>query len=300
VEGSSVSLDAYFRFVVLRENIHLEMKESPEVQFLDLVSELRVKHEEAEIVKKMERAALINLDFWSVLNEDHPDFQKLSEVATTRMEIREEIARSYELICSVASNERVTSLYVSYLEAIENDEDLYSSILSDLQGKFRLEERVLLQDWANTSHPIMVVSVEEATHGTIISANSSCALLLGYEKYEVLNKSVCLLLPGELGRDAKQFLDQNQTEETYFVTHKSGYLLKVLVRSQSYNSMETGLVTIIHLSCELLEDTCLIAVDNCGDRLLGVTSSFVSFLGIDQKLFEEKVSVQDFFQFSFS
>jgi hypothetical protein len=300
IVGSSISLDIYYRFVTLREKIHLEMKETPGILFLDLVSELRVKYEEEEIVKKMERAALVNLEFWSVLNEDHPDFQKLNEVATARIEIRNAITHSYEFICSVASNEKVTSLYVSYLEAIENDEDLYNSILSNLQEQFRLEERVLLQDWANTSHPIMVVSIEAASHGTIIGINSSCALLLGYEKYEILNNSIKLLLPGELGHDAKQFLDQNHIAETYFVAHKSGYLLKVLVRSQNYNSMETGLATIIHMSCELLETTCLIAVDNLSDKLLGVTSSFVSFLGIDQKLFEEKVAVEDFFQFSFA
>jgi hypothetical protein len=143
----------------------------------------------------------------------------------------------------------------------------------------------LLQDWANTSHPIMVVSIEEASHGTIIGINSSCALLLGYEKYEILNNSLQVVLPKELGRDAQQFLAQKQIAETYLVTHKSGYLLKVLARSQNYNSMETGLATIIHMSCELLEATCLIAVDNNSDKLLGVTSSFVSFLGIDQKLF---------------
>jgi hypothetical protein len=31
------------------------------MKFLDLVSELRVKHEEEEIIAKMERAALTNL-----------------------------------------------------------------------------------------------------------------------------------------------------------------------------------------------------------------------------------------------
>jgi hypothetical protein len=63
-----------------------------------------VMYEEEQTAKKMERAAVVNLEFWSVLNEDHPDFQKLAEVATARMELREEINRSYALICSVASH----------------------------------------------------------------------------------------------------------------------------------------------------------------------------------------------------
>jgi hypothetical protein len=38
IEGSSVSLDVYYRFVALRNKIHLEMQEAPVIQFLDLVS----------------------------------------------------------------------------------------------------------------------------------------------------------------------------------------------------------------------------------------------------------------------
>jgi len=35
--------------------------EEPNKQFLDLVSELQVKREEQEILKKLEKAALVNL-----------------------------------------------------------------------------------------------------------------------------------------------------------------------------------------------------------------------------------------------
>lgn len=53
-------------------------------------------------MKLFERAALVNLEFWSVLNEDHPDFQKLNEIGTARIRIRMEVRDSYANICSFA------------------------------------------------------------------------------------------------------------------------------------------------------------------------------------------------------
>ena len=43
----------------------------------------------------MEKATLTNIEFWTTLNEDHPDFQKLSELAFARIQAREDIRASY-------------------------------------------------------------------------------------------------------------------------------------------------------------------------------------------------------------
>lgn len=63
----------------------------------------------------------MNLEFWSLLNDDHPDFQKLNEVAKTRIQVREQIRSSYAQICGIAHSEKVTGSYANYLEAVEND-----------------------------------------------------------------------------------------------------------------------------------------------------------------------------------
>ena len=195
IKTEDLSLDRYCRYVRLRQRIHQEMVEVPDRKFLDLVSELRVNHLEEEITEKMEKAAVSNLEFWSALNEDHPDYQKINETSGNRMELREEINRIYGEICEVAYNEKVTSLYVNYLEAIENDEELYHTILEDIKETNKLEDKILLQDWANSSSPVMVVSVEKDKMGTIIGVNSSGALMFGYEKYELLSHSVQMLMP---------------------------------------------------------------------------------------------------------
>jgi hypothetical protein len=82
-----LSLDKFYRLQVLKEKIHGELNQ-PGNQFLDLVSEMLVKREEQLIMQRFESSALINLEFWSLLNDDHPDFQKLNEVALARIRIR--------------------------------------------------------------------------------------------------------------------------------------------------------------------------------------------------------------------
>ena len=72
------------------------------------------------------------------MKDEHPDFRKLQEVASRRMELRAEINSDYKFICDIAFNEKITSLYVNYLEAIENDEELYQSILEGIKEEHNL------------------------------------------------------------------------------------------------------------------------------------------------------------------
>lgn len=54
-------MDKYYRYYLLKDKIHQERMEEPNRQFLDLVSELQVKREEHQILKKFEKAAIVNL-----------------------------------------------------------------------------------------------------------------------------------------------------------------------------------------------------------------------------------------------
>jgi len=167
---------------------------------------------------------------------------------------------------------------VNYLEAIENDEELYQTILEDLKTDYDLANKIVLQDWANSSHPVMVISEEPSNFGTIIDTNTSCALLFGYEKYELLNHKIKILLPQELGADIYNFLNES-SEENCFMAHKSGYLLKIKLRAQKYNSMETGMATVIHLDSHLVSSTCFLLYGKTNEKILGISSSFVSLAG---------------------
>lgn len=70
---------------------------------------------------------------------------------------------------------------------------MYNAIYEGVKEEYGLSEKIVLQDWANTSNAILLVSIEDANYGTIIDINSSCASMFGYERYEILNRPFKLL-----------------------------------------------------------------------------------------------------------
>lgn len=40
------------------------------------------------------------------------------------------------------------------------------------------------------------------------------------------------------------------------MSHKSEYLLKIKLRCQKYNSMETGMATVIHMETDIISNCC--------------------------------------------
>ena len=82
------------------------------------------------------------------------------------------------------------------------------------------------------------------------------------------------------------------------MAHKSGYLVRASCRSQNYNSMNTGMATVITLTTHLTPDTCYLAVAKDSSRFLGVSSSTIALLGLEQKTFDDGLQVDNFFLFS--
>lgn len=65
---------------------------------------------------------------------------------------------------------------------------MYSKLYEDIRKKFRLDQKIVLQDWSNSSLSTLLVSIESTNYGTMIDLNSTCASMFGYEKYEIVNR----------------------------------------------------------------------------------------------------------------
>jgi hypothetical protein len=288
-----LSLDKIYRYQFMKDKIHKELNMRSN-KFLDLVSEMLAKKEEEEIFQRFEKAALINLEFWSLLNDDHPDFQKLNQVALARIRIRDEIRSNYSQICSIAHSERVTAFYANYLESIENDEHMFNEIYGDIKKKFHLDEKITLQDWANSSSNIMLVSIEEASFGKIVDINTSCATALGYQKFELANQFLKNLFLDELKNEIKDFLGERTNGLEFYMTHKSGYLMRIVKYAQNYNSMETGMTAILNIELALTPGSCSLVLDKAG-KIMGVTPTIIPLLGLDLRTFEVEINALAFF-----
>ena len=85
----------------------------------------------------------------------------------------------------------------------------------------------------------MLISMEEQNYGDIIDVNSTCALIFGYEKYELMNRHYKLLF-SEKTRIAQQcsFISFEEDENNlFFIEHRNMYLVKVKRRIKTFSSM---------------------------------------------------------------
>jgi hypothetical protein len=90
------------------------------------------------------------------------------------------VRERYEDICQYAHSEKITNLYVHFLTSIENNEEMYNKLYDEIKKKFRLDEKIVLQDWSNSSLSTLLVSIESQNYGTMIDLNSTCASMFGY------------------------------------------------------------------------------------------------------------------------
>lgn len=94
---------------------------------------------------------------------------------------------------------------------------------------------------------------------------------------------------GELDQSLKSFLGHNNQEDTYAMTHKSGYMIKVKRASQNYNSMDTGMASIVSLTPIIADSTCNFFIHNESQKIIGISSSSIVLAGIELKTFEDGV-----------
>lgn len=67
--------------------------------------------------------------------------------------------------------------------------------MDDIHEEYHLKDKILIENWANNPEPIMLISTDDLNYGDIIDINSTCALLFGYEKYELINRHFKCLFP---------------------------------------------------------------------------------------------------------
>lgn len=95
------------------------------------------------------------------------------------------------------------------------------------------------------------------------------------------------MLFGELDQQMKSFVSQDNQDEVFAMTHKSGYMLKLKRSSQNYNSMDTGMASIITLTPLTIDHTCSFFIEQTSQKIVGITSSTIALTGIELKAFED-------------
>jgi hypothetical protein len=162
---------------------------------------------------------------------------------------------------------------------------MFSEIYADIKRKYGLDQKITLQDWANSSSNIMLVSVDDGALGKIVDINTSCATLLGCQKYELQSQPLKGLFLDDLRHELKDFLGEATNGRHYYLTHKSGYLMRVVKQTQRYNSIETGMTAILTLEPILTPNACSFLIDHHTSKLIGLTAAAIPLVGVDLRAF---------------
>lgn len=64
--------------------------------------------------------------------------------------------------------------------------------------------------------------------------------------------------------------------------------------------MSTGMAAVISLSYQLAPQTCFFSLESTAQTIIGVSSSVISLLGLEEKHFYEKLPIQELFLHDFS
>ena len=93
----NVSLEEYYKFYRLRKVLHQELANKGE-STLDLLTEMQMRDLEEEFLRAIEKASLSDMELWSVLLEEHPDFGKLDQVGDSRIKLDDTVRKLYTRI----------------------------------------------------------------------------------------------------------------------------------------------------------------------------------------------------------
>lgn len=316
------SLDQYYKYHRLKYRIHREISARNTHSCLDMLSELQMNRKEEDFMKLLEKTALADLEFWGVLNEDHPDFLKLDQIGVNRMKLGGDVERLYREITEIGNSQRTTFLYVLYLVSVDKQEREFNDIYEEVRQHYSLGRRITIEDWANSSNCILLLNGEEDKFGNVTDLNLSAASFLGYEKYELLNRNVSMLLcpifeervsefitgktleqQNMLHADASQLqsiimgssLQSAQNPTHFYLVKKNGYCVPVSRRIQVFNSMSRGFIYMCTLeSAPRVEQQGFMLCNQQG-KVMGVSSSCISLIGIDLKFISFRDSIDIIF-----
>ena len=187
-------------------------------------------------------------------------------------------------------------MYASYLETLQNDEQLLMDINANLEQEYRFNDQIRVQDWSNSSTAIILISLEAGTQGKILEINAPCATIFGYQKHSLINQSVSNLYPDNFYSHERctKFSSSETNHQKFMLIHKNGHLITLKKRARTYNSMAFGLSALVEIEPEINNFSCYLLIDS-NKKIISSSASLISILDIDLKNFEGDACTYHFF-----
>ena len=256
---------------------------------LDLLTELQMRDLEEEFLRFIEKTSLSDLELWSVLLEEHPDFGKVDQVGSERICLGEKVDELYQKIAEMGNSQRVTALYIEYLINVCKLPGNFNDMEAKIRKTHNLDDRIMVFDWANSSSPSYIISGEEKSFGVIQDLNLSGALLLGYEKSELINRNLSFIMPESLSGKAEELVSFKEPNKEFFFIKKDRYLIRVSRKLYISSSILKGSIFICTVEPAVVNPaSCMMLISKEEPhRVAGLEPKCINFFGIEVKNSDE-------------
>jgi len=282
---------------------------------LDVVSEVSFQNNLRNLQANIEKSALLHMEFWSQLSEDNPDLAKLSDIGSKINSSVQYVEDNWFKLLKVnANNAKSMRLYGKYLIEIINDKETGDSLLEKARTITNVQSNkkamnfgmVSMEETSNEATPTIWVSGEQDKSGIITGINLAAASLFGYNKTELLNRKVNVLMPQVFSKYHDSFMENylntgesvmvgKNKEKMVFGKNKSNYIFPVYLSIKAATSIIQGIQFIATFRVEKNFKSAAYVLTNPDGTIDGVSSSCINILKFDLKAITVKrANIQDY------
>jgi len=282
---------------------------------LDVVSESAFQNHMRQLQANIEKSALLHMEFWSQLSEDNPDLAKLNDIGSKINSSVHNVEENWNKLLKInASNAKAMRLYGKFLIEIINDKEAGDELLekarniSNVQSNKKAIQMVGTagDDYNSDATPTVWVSGEQDKSGMITGINLAAASLFGYNKTELLNRKVNVLMPQIYGKHHDSFLENylntgegsligKNKERLVFGKNKSNYIFPIYISLRAVQSIIQGIQFIATFRVEKNFKNAAYILTQTDGTIDALSSSAISLMKVDHKMVtQKKANIQDF------
>eukprot|EP01022_Parablepharisma_sp_SALTPOND_P003336 TRINITY_DN1132_c0_g1_i1.p1 TRINITY_DN1132_c0_g1~~TRINITY_DN1132_c0_g1_i1.p1 ORF type:complete len:1583 (+),score=151.93 TRINITY_DN1132_c0_g1_i1:1986-6734(+) len=199
---------------------------------------------------KIEKAAVSHMQFWSLLWEESPNMQKLTQTGFKILSTIESIEELWEKLQQIFfNNPKAAKLYTNFCSNVINDIELSKGLLSKVKeyvftkshAMTHLIEGFTASAVSKDGSPCVIVNSQPDNIGIITECNLALCRLFGYTKKDLVGARINRLMPDIYAKNHTDLMLQYLEYEDHgensvkkeihaFGLHKSGYIFPLTVK----------------------------------------------------------------------
>ena len=209
----------------LEEYNSIGIKEKEEMnENNDFFLAMEYKNNLFEFKKLLSKSSYLYYDFWTTLHNTHlqgtEDFKKLNDIGAELNEMIENIDKIFRKIQEIQNKDLISiELYESYAKNILNDKEKYEKY-HHISMNLITDNKILNKDIdfsnydlkilnENDEYKYLIISANEENKGIIVNISLNSCELFGYQKHEIIGKSMNILIPEIYHNDHIKLFNEN-------------------------------------------------------------------------------------------